>query len=282
MNKLEHKRTTSARKRSGVGVALIAALGLVALLAACDTSGSASQPQQAVVSQPQPQAPSPNNPPKIATAYRPGGQATPYAPLVIPPAPALPPAVGAVLLADSFADTPISNYTIVDLGVAPDARPSTWAVQDGMLAQNGDADGNPAANETLAVIGNAVWTNYSVEAEAYSGGSPLGLVARYSKAGFYRLRVNRSTVTGAGWLLQRYDSGKQAYTTLASGALNSGYTVQQWNYLKLTAQGSTISVTINGQPAASVNDSAYPGGSVGLYTEATGARFSNLRVSALQ
>ncbi len=276
---MSNQKSSNRVARVWVGLALISA---ALIMSACSSGGTAAQPGQAVVSQPQPQTVSSNNPPKVATAYRPGGQATPQPPIVIPPAPALPPSSGTILLADNFANTPISNYTIVDIGAGPDAPPSSWQVQNGMLAQNGDSDGNPAFYDTYALTGDAAWTNYSVEGEAYSGGSPFGLVARYSKAGFYRLRVNRSTVTGAGWLLQRYDSGKQAYTTLASGALNSGYTVQQWNHLKLTAQGSTISVTINGQPTASVSDATYAGGSVGFYAEASGARFSNLRVSALQ
>ncbi len=251
-------------------------------MSACGSGGIAAQPGQAVVAQPQPQTASANNPPKVATAYRPGGQATPQPPIVIPPPPTLPLSNGPILFADSFANTPMSNYTIVDIGDGPDALPSTWQVQNGMLAQNGDSDGNPNFYDSYALTGNAGWTNYSVEGEGYSGGAPLGLVARYTSAGFYRVRVNRSTVTGAGWLLQRYDNSTQSYTTLASGAVGSGYIVNQWNYVKLTVQGSQISVSINNQPATSVRDSSYASGSVGFYAEASGARFGNLRVSAEQ
>jgi hypothetical protein len=186
------------------------------------------------------------------------------------------------LLDDNFSNTPISNYTIVDLGAAPDNPRSTWYIKDRALIQNGDATGNPGSYETLALTGDAAWTDYSVEAQAYSGGTPLGLVARYSQAGFYRLRVNRSAVTGAGWRLERYDSSTHSYTALAQGQIGSGYVMRKWSYLKLTAQGSVISVTVNGQAVVNVTDTTYKSGSVGVYAEATGARFTNLRVTALQ
>ena len=47
-------------------------------------------------------------------------------------------------------------------------------VQNAMLAQNGDSDGNPNFYDTYALNGNAAWTNYSVEGQGYSGGAPLG------------------------------------------------------------------------------------------------------------
>lgn len=260
-------------------------LAVMVVMTACDTGGTAAQPQ-AAVSQPQSQAaPSDSgnsNPPAVATAYRPGGQPTALPKEVIPTAPALPASNAATLLQDNFTNTPIGNYTIVDFGVDPTTQHGTWLVQDGALVQAGDAIGNPGSFETLALTGDATWANYSVEAQAYSGATPLGLVARYTKDGFYRLRVNRSTVTGSGWLLERFDATKRNYTTLAQGPVGSGYTVRQWNYLKLTLQGGNISVVINNQPTATVTDSTYGVGSVGAYAEATGARFDNLRITAGQ
>ncbi len=274
---MSNQKSSNWAARLWVGLALLSA---VLMMSACSSGGTAAQPGQAVVSQPQQSNSS--NPQPFATAYRPGGQPTPHAAEVIPTAPALPPTAGKVLLDDNFSNTPISNYTIVDLGTNPDDPPSTWYVQNNALIQGGDSVGNPGSYETLALTGDATWANYSVEVEAYSGGTPLGLVARYSKQGFYRLRVNRSTVTGAGWLLERYDASKHGYTTLAKGAVSSGYISRQWSYLKLAVQGSTISVTINAGVTASVTDSTYQTGRVGVYAEASGARFTNLRVTALQ
>lgn len=261
----------------------VAMISVMLVMAACDTGGTATQPGQAAVSQPQQAQPPQTSANAVATAYRPGGQPTPAPAEVIPPAPALPAPSGKVLYQDNFSSaTSINSYTIVDLGNGPDSPLSSWLVQDNALLQNGDVNGNPASNETLALTGPATWQNYSVEVEAYGGATPLGPVARYSKDGFYRLRVNRSNVNGAGWLLQRYDASKGDYTTLAKGTSGSGFTIGQWNYLKLTVQGSTISANINGQNVATVTDATYATGNAGLYTEATFARFSNLRVTALQ
>jgi hypothetical protein len=281
---MQENSVAAGRRQQRVGLALIAVFGLAFLLAVYGSSGSASQVRQAAVSQPQvaSSGAAAGNPQPFATAYRPGGQPTPHPTVVIPAAPALPPTTGKLLLDDNFSNTPISNYSIVDLGANPDDPHSTWFVQDSALIQAGDSAGNPGSYETIALTGDASWANYSVEVEAYSGGTPLGLVARYSKAGFYRLRVNRSTVTGAGWRLERYDANKQAYTTLSKGLVGSGYASRQWSYLKLAVQGSQISVTINGAAAANINDSAYQSGRVGVYAEASGARFTNLRVTALQ
>lgn len=263
-------------------VMLIALFGLSIILAACDTGGTASGTSRGAVLQGSNAIVPTTNPPPYATVYRPSGQSTPLPKEVIPPAPALPATSAAALLVDDFTNTPISNYTIVDLGVDPTTQRGTWLVQDGALLQAGDAIGNPASFETFALTGDAKWSNYSVEAQAYSGGTPLGLVARYSKAGFYRLRVNRSTVSGSGWLLERFDAVQQNYTTLAKGDAGSGYALSQWNYLKLTVQGDKISVVINNQPSASVTDRTYASGNVAAYAEATGARFDNLRVTAEQ
>lgn len=279
----ENKAAAGVPQWAGMG--LVAMVSLSLLLAACDIGGGAAPASQAAVSQPQVAATATQagNPPPYATAYWPNGTPVRSPVPVIPPVPALPALAGRVLLDDNFANTPISNYTIVDLG-APAYQPlSTWNVGNGRLMQQGDSYGNPADYETLALIGAADWKNYSVEVEAYSGGTPFGLVARYSKSGFYRLRVSRSAVTGAGWELARYDATRRGYKTvsLTQGAVGSGYTIGQWNYLKLTVQGSAISVTINGQAVATINDATDTAGNAGLYSEATGTYFGNLRVTAL-
>ncbi len=272
---------TSGRQRRGSWSLALPLLLLSALLmSACDTSGgTGSQPGQSAVAQPAPNQPSANNPQPVYTAVRPGGQPT-IPPLpTIPPIPALPNGDGKTLLADDFTHTNIASYSIVDINPDPDMPPSSWSVHDGAITQDGDAYGNPVARDTLALTGDASWTDYRVDALAYAAANPVGLVARYTKAGFYRLRANRNSVSGDGWLLQRYDADKQAYTTLAQGPASNGYTKLNWNLLTLTVKGQQITASVNGQQVASVVDNTYTQGRVGFYTEAIGgSRFTSLRV----
>lgn len=273
----EKKLTHPTARRSW---ALFAVIGVALLLAACDSAGNAPAGPAALAPTP-PAAANTNPAPAVATAYWPNGKPNIPAAPAIPPAPALPAASGNILLADDFNAPTASNYTILDLGQPSDMPASNWQVQADRLTQQGDNAGNPATFETLA-LSPVTATSYRIEVEAYSAATPLGLVARYSAAGFYRLRVNRSGVTGPGWQLARYDASGRGFkiTTLATGSVGNGYQIRQWNYLALTAQGSTMSVNLNGQTVASVADATYASGSVGLYTEATGgAFFDNLRVA---
>lgn len=209
----------------------------------------------------------------------------------VAPLPSLPAAMagtqesGALLFADSFerggGNEMTSAWEIVDVAlVLPEDR-AAWIVRDGRLAQNGTAGptGDPRPNETLAVVGDADWTDYTISAWFYDQfNAAAGLVARRQGSSFYRFVVIANDYPVAPRVvLERVVDGEA--TVLASRDM-PGYDRMRWYRISMTVSGSQISAAINGEIVVEADDSTLSGGQAGLFTYALGGMlFDDVRIT---
>jgi hypothetical protein len=211
------------------------------------------------------------------------GQAQEAPPLIeypdMPPTPTMPPvpttpaglAAGNMVYESDFAnESALNDWQIVDLeAVLPESR-SVWAVADGMLNQARTANlGNPSPQETLALIGESDWTDYTISVKFYDkGNGNAGLVARLQGDSFYRYRILANFYEDTPkQVLEKVEDG--VVTTLAS-VETAGYDFYTWNTLSLSVNGSTIQVILNGELVAEAEDDSLSSGAAGLYTRAIG------------
>jgi hypothetical protein len=188
---------------------------------------------------------------------------------------------GQSLFADSFdsADA-LTHWEFVD---EPDLLPEdrgVWVVKDGALVQNrtGNA-GNPSTEETMAIAGDAKWTDYTVSMKVYDqNNATFGLVARRQGASFYRYRIIANGYEAkTKQVLEKVVNG--VATPLATS--ESGYEQRQWHNIALSVAGAQIRVTLDGKVVAEATDSTLTSGQAGLYTRALGGiRFDDFLVAA--
>ena len=126
-----------------------------------------------------------------------------------------------------------------------------------------------SGDQPYTLMGDLSWSNYTVSSDVLleqSGSSAeiLGRVGNQAKNNngldAYHLRLSDS---GAWELLKTDDSWD--WTTLASGTVTAPGT-GTWHNLSLGFQGSTITAAIDGTTVATVTDTSYSGGQVGLGT----------------
>ena len=193
----------------------------------------------------------------------------------VAPVPTNPPQAAATkLLAASFdKESDLNAWQIVDLSEVLPGTESVWAVKDGRLIQNRTAAaGNPDTRETLAVTGDAKWTDYTITAKVYDqANATFGLVARRQGNSFYRYRI----------LADRYpDTPKQVLEKVVDGVATPlatidgpGYAQREWHTVAMTVAGSSIRVTLDGKLVAQATDSTLTSGQIGVYTRALGEMF---------
>jgi hypothetical protein len=138
-----------------------------------------------------------------------------------------------------------------------------------------------SSTRPLAVTGDPTWTNYqtSVDALLEQAGS-VDVVGRLqAQAQFggaaqgYHLRV----ASGGQWTLFREDVAGND-TTLASGTRPFG--VNAWHRLTLDLNGNRVRAMVDGWQLASVRDTTYNSGNVGLMVSKwQNAQFDNLAVT---
>ncbi|HMQ34524.1 MAG TPA: hypothetical protein PKD53_27560 [Chloroflexaceae bacterium] len=201
-----------------------------------------------------------------------------------PPTPTIgaPPAVaqlaGVPLAQTGFdAAAALAAWQFVDLDpVLPD-NPSNWAVTaEGRLAQQAAGRArNPSIQQTAALIGEAGWSDYTVQTSFYDlTNGTVGLLARYSgetptTASYYRYRALKNSYEATPkQVLEKVENG--VATTLTE-IIAPGFEERQWHVLALRVQGGSLTVTLNGQVVAEAEDPRpLPAGRAGLYTRAIG------------
>lgn len=192
---------------------------------------------------------------------------------------------GTVIFADSFdvggGSRMSPAWEIVDVSfVLPEDR-AAWIVRDGRLTQNGTAGptGDPRPSETLAVAGDAGWTDYTISAWFYDqSNAAAGLVARRQGASFYRfLIIANDYPVAPRVILERVVDGEA--TVLASRDM-PGYDRMRWYRISMTVNGSRISAAIDGATVLEANDSTFANGQAGLFTYALGGMlFDDVRIT---
>jgi hypothetical protein len=212
-----------------------------------------------------------------APTYAPAAEAE------IPPAPnsSQPKSGSTALAADQF-DGDLNAWRVLDLRVLPGATPSEWQAKAGRLDQITGPDGMPALSPTAFLTGDASWSNYSVQAAAYSrGNSAMGLVGRASDEGMYMLVIRPASSGGGSQLMiQRYDAASETFVSLAE-ADTGGTDENTWYSLELSFEGTSITALINGKEVLKASDPTYSAGEAGVYAYAEGGlSFDNFSVQS--
>lgn len=199
-------------------------------------------------------------------------------PTTIPLAPILAPPPGEIVLQDDFSAPLGTIWSLLDVEETPGQK-ALWYTQDGLLVQGGTNLGGSVESAYLMVQGGADWTDYAVQVNIYvDTNDEVGLIFRANEAGFYRFRL-RSEAFQAPYTagLDRYR--EQHYEVLwhTSGL---GFPIRKWFTLRLEVRGDTFTVSLDGKPVVTVQDTAFPRGSIGFYAWAEGGvYFDNLVVT---
>lgn len=198
-----------------------------------------------------------------------------------PPAQAAP----ALLSAATPPLTPIdllAGWQVVDSPPALPGEGGRWVEREGHLAQNGV---NPAASlsaSETALMSPDAYGDVTVSTSFYDErNGTVGLIARESGAGFYRVRLHTDpTYDGEALVVEKVVNGAAAPLVLNAG--EPLYERYSWHTLSLSVRETTIVVTLDGKTVAEVEDAApLPDGHVGLYTRAFGGiAFDQVLVAA--
>ncbi len=140
-----------------------------------------------------------------------------------------------------------------------------------------------------AMLGDQSWTNYTVSMDALiEQAGTVFLAGRVTSPGYTNAGSNLPNHFN-GYVIQINNSGawslfsnstSSSPTTLASGYV-AAPGLNAWVPLSLTFNGSTVSASINGNQVASVSNSNYSAGQVGLGVEGwQTAQYSNLSISS--
>lgn len=185
---------------------------------------------------------------------------------------------GAVLLQNDFSNpADLAAFRVIDTyDVRP--APSIWQISDSALKQISDGEGNPAEFGTAAVTGDTSWTDQVVTASGYLSGNPVfGVVARASQSGFYIFQIQPGT-SSSTVILSRFDAAKSEVIELAK-TTGPAISERTWYKLTLSATGTSLEGSINGQPVISATDATLSAGQAGVYGYAQGNLvFDNLIV----
>jgi hypothetical protein len=254
-----------------VPVAAIPVIGLILLVAAMMSAGAAPAPTQGVHVPPGALVVSPN-----------AHMANDTPPPPVPAAPALPPATGPVAISEDFSSPDLSAWQTT--GDAP----TTWVARDGRLQQDLPLEDGPSDQSSLFVTKDSKFTNGTIETEFYAtSGSPVGVVLRGSDQGYYRitLNMNVSTNSESKAQIERITPDSDVVIATAPFSAFHGYNLGQWQHLAVSAQGNTITVSVDGNQIMSATDSgghgsnAYTTGWAGVWTLGDlGATFDNIRI----
>ena len=188
-----------------------------------------------------------------------------------------------VLLEDDFSDGDYVGWTIVDEGTL--LAPSAWSAASGTMVQNSDIYSNPTTVGELSKLGTYAywagglsWTDYQMDLTIRTAADDddIGVMFRYQNGNnYYRFswgkqRSYRRLVKKAGGV----------FTLLAQDSVP--YVAGQTYQVRIVAQGTLLTVSIDGVPVLSVTDGALSSGSIALYTWANkGSYFDDVVVSSL-
>lgn len=200
-------------------------------------------------------------------------------PRPVPAAPQLPTAAQPGAVTETFDGGPLDAWQgISDASV-------NWVPRDGRLQEDLPITQGPSENQALFVTKDTTFANGTLEAEFYpTAGSPVGMVVRGSDQGYYNivLDMNVSTNTVSKAQIERVTPAGTEVIATAPFSTYPGYNLEQWQYMKVSAQGNTISVSVGGNQIMSATDSsssALSSGWAGVWTLADlGASFDNIRI----
>jgi hypothetical protein len=191
-------------------------------------------------------------------------------------------AASPVLLEDDFSDGDYAGWTVVDEGAL--YAPSLWSAASGTMVQNSDIYSTPTTVGALSKLGTYAywagglsWTDYQMDLTIRTAADDddIGVMFRYQDSGnYYRFSWGRQRSYRR---LVKKEAG--VFTLLAEDSVP--YTIGQTYQLRIIAQGTLLTVSIDGVPVFSVTDGALSSGSIALYTWANaGSYFDDVVVEA--
>ena len=190
---------------------------------------------------------------------------------------------GIPLLNDDFGDGNFAGWSIVDEGWAN--GPSVWSAATGELVQSTNiTDRTGSTPGDLAKFGSyarydagGAWTDYRARLQIRSTDDDgIGLMFRVQDADNY-YRFSWDAQRRYRRLVKVVDG---RFTLLAEQPV--AYVVGRNYQLEVAAQGSALSVSIDGSPVFTVTDGAIPAGTIALYNWANaGSYYDNVVVEAL-
>ncbi|MCW3059647.1 MAG: putative galactocerebrosidase [Capsulimonas sp.] len=140
------------------------------------------------------------------------------------------------------------------------------------------ASGWGGAYLPLMFLGSSDWEDYTVSADAYI--EKAGAVAIHGRIGVI---PNDNNFDPPGYTFRIQDSGawelSSFKTVIAHG--DTSFSADRWHRLQLGFQGSQITASVDGKAVATVSDTTYAGGLVGLGTGWNFAQFANLKVEPI-
>ncbi len=172
------------------------------------------------------------------------------------------------LLSDNFAGGS-GNWTPVN---------GSWSlVTDGSARYQGSAGRN---STSLSVAGSTTWTNYGlsvvakVSAQSRSNAGP-SVALRYTNANnYYSFAWNR---TSSRWQIIRVQNGQSV--VLVNGPVTSLPVNADFTILAV-ANGTNLTLSINGVSVAAASDTAFSSGRIGVGTNAATVRFDDVTVTS--
>jgi pectate lyase len=147
-----------------------------------------------------------------------------------------------------------------------------------MLEQTGRYEEENTARDAMIVTGDS-FTDARLDVYAYAtSGLPVGVVLRSSENSYYQLRMHvRAADTQPKAVLYLVTPDGEAQ--LGASQTWAGYTPAAWHRVTATAQGTKITVQIDGVNVLSATDDTLASGRFGLFATADGtAKFDNFRL----
>jgi hypothetical protein len=186
----------------------------------------------------------------------------------------------ALLLSDDFSDGNYDGWSLVDQGTQ--GGPMAWSASSGVMIQSSNVhtptfDGVARLGTYAYWQAGTGWTDYSASVTIKSNDNDIiGIMFRYQdENNYYRFTWDKERSTRN---LVKCENGQ--FTILAEDSVP--YVTGKEYQVKISAQGSTLQVSIDGSPVFSANDSTFSSGTIALYSWGnTGSYFDDILVDGL-
>ncbi len=183
-----------------------------------------------------------------------------------------------ILLSEDFNDGNYNGWSLVDQGNL--AGPMAWLAASGVMVQSSNVhtltvDGVARLGTYAHWQAGSGWTDYTAAVTIKSNDNDIiGVMFRYQdENNYYRFTWDKERSTRN---LVKCENGQ--FTILAQDSVP--YVTGKSYQVKISAQGSSLNVSIDGSPVFSANDSTFLSGTIALYSWGnTGSYFDDIMVT---
>jgi hypothetical protein len=200
--------------------------------------------------------------------------AAPPTPTIGQPPAAAAPALSSVAISPLAPSDLLAGWQVVDTPSQLPGEGGRWEVRDGYLYQDGLNPAGSLSAATTELMSPAAYGDVTVSMAFYDAANGnVGLIARHSAAGFYRVRLQTDpSYDGEALVVEKVTAG--IAVPLVLNTSEPLYQRHTWHTLTLSVRGNQITVTLDGRIVAAVEDAApLPAGTVGIATRALGGIF---------